>query len=79
MKDLYLECFDAQPTKEHGPLGPLHTGTIRINPENLDKWIAEIEYDYPLVMRVELRDNTRKWNRVDGKLVEWNAARAIRR
>jgi hypothetical protein len=65
---MILNLFDATPedldVTEHGPLGPAHAATVKVDYEyQVEQWVIEIGHDSPDIVRAECEDLRRKWKR----------------
>jgi len=69
-----LELHDdtpAGPGEKHGPGGPTHCGTVRVDYEyQAEMWVQDIQTDYPKVVRVVAKELGRGWRRNSGGVFE---------
>jgi hypothetical protein len=62
-----LELHDdtpAGPGEKHGPGGPTHAGSVRVDSEyQVDVWLSDIEHDHKDIVRIVSKDLGREWKR----------------
>ena len=62
----------AGPGEKHGPRGPTHCGTTRVDyAYQVEQWVSDLEKDQPKVVRIECPDIGREWRRDEtGRFLE---------
>lgn len=62
-----LELHDdipAGPGEKHGPAGPTHAGSVRVEFEyQVEVWLSDIEQDHKDIVRIVSKDLGREWKR----------------
>lgn len=69
-----IYCYDNDPSEgelNKNQLSPTHYATITVDYEyQAEQWAIDIGEDYPSIVRIEVPDLNRQWNRKGSEMVE---------